>query len=201
MRRDTSAYARGGPRTSRPTLLRSLLQVSHLGRGVHGGSGHVVENAFEIFQAGGGDDDGIAAASDVFGDAQETAARVFFEREQERLAFDLDFVAAESVFDDGLFRTGMSTMAVSVTMAMAVSVRAPVRVAPVWRWTFVRYHTLFPISRFNFPLAFNFATSLRTSTLRGLSTPALVSADAKEAAVPHSPSQERNRAPAPDRPP
>src|SRR5687768_3939346 len=89
------------PRTE--NCRRALFQIAgHFGRGVGGGAGHFVEDALEIFQAGGRDDDGVAAAIDVFGDAQETAARIFLQSENESFAFDLDFVAAQGVFNDTL---------------------------------------------------------------------------------------------------
>ena len=70
-------------------FLRQLLRVvlhGYFVRRFH----HFFEELFEILQTGGRDDDGVAPTADVFGDAQEPAARIFLEREDEGLALDLN---------------------------------------------------------------------------------------------------------------
>src|SRR3977135_3874060 len=72
--------------------LRLEAFLLHLRRNLGGGLHHVVHKPFEILQAGGRDDDGVAAAADVFGDSQEAPARIFLQGKNERLALDLDLV-------------------------------------------------------------------------------------------------------------
>lgn len=55
----------------------------------------------ETFEAGGGDDDGVAASAHVLGHAQKPAARIFLERDEEQLALDLDLFGVERFFGDG----------------------------------------------------------------------------------------------------
>src|SRR5579859_870953 len=93
------------------SLLRLLRQLSR-------GLDHVVEELFEILQAGGGYDDGVTAAANVFRNAQKTATRVFLEGEQKGFAFDLNLVGFQSILVDR--RLGL-----------------PIRTPPIWRWPFV----------------------------------------------------------------
>lgn len=69
-----------------------------LQRGFRGGLGHLGEDVSELFQAGGRNDDGLVTSSDVFRNSQETASRIFFQGEQKRFAFYLDFFGFEGVF-------------------------------------------------------------------------------------------------------
>ena len=66
-------------------------------RRFHGSPDHFVNGPFEIFQPGGRDDDVITAAIDIFGDPKKTAAGIFFQCEDERFTFDLDFIRFECV--------------------------------------------------------------------------------------------------------
>lgn len=59
---------------------------------------HVVKNPFEFVQAGSGNNNVIATAVDVFGDAQKPSARIFLEREQKCFSLNLHFVAFECIF-------------------------------------------------------------------------------------------------------
>ncbi len=49
-----------------------------------------VEHAAKIFQAGGGNDNGVAAPIGIFRDAQKAATRVLAEIEDKILALDRD---------------------------------------------------------------------------------------------------------------
>ena len=82
---------------------------------------HFVHELSKFFEPGGGNDDGIATAADVFGDAQETPARVFFQREDEGFALDLDFLRFERVLLDGRFWRLAEPM--SLTLIGPASVR------------------------------------------------------------------------------
>jgi len=69
-----------------------------LGRVLGGCLDHLVEDFLELFKARGRDDNVVASPVDVFGDAQESSARILFERKQKRLALNLNLVALQSVF-------------------------------------------------------------------------------------------------------
>ena len=73
--------------------LRRAAFLRHFVRCFH----HFFEELFEILQTGGRDDDGVASSADVFGDAQEPAARIFLEREDERLALNLNLPGFQRV--------------------------------------------------------------------------------------------------------
>jgi hypothetical protein len=106
MRDEPSIFGAEFSRINNVTLMRAteLFQIGrHLGRSFRGGAGHFVEDAFEIFQTSCRDDDGVAPAINVFGDPEKTAARIFLQSENESLAFDLNFVAAQRVFNNALF--------------------------------------------------------------------------------------------------
>jgi hypothetical protein len=75
-------------RLRRNAFLRNFVRRFH----------HVFEELFEILQTGGRDDDGVAPPADVLGDAQEPAARIFLERENEGLALNLNLLALQGVF-------------------------------------------------------------------------------------------------------
>lgn len=84
---------------------RGLIVDRHFGRGLAGGADHFVNDAAKIFQAGGGNDDGVTAAIDVFGDAKKAAAGIFLQGEKESFSFDLYFVTAQGILDHrGLMR-------------------------------------------------------------------------------------------------
>lgn len=120
-------------------LSAGLFEVAHLRRCFHRSAGHVVDYASEVFEAGGGDDDGVAATVDVFGDAEEASAGVLLEGEDESFALDLDFVRAEGVFDYGWFGTlvAASSTAAAAVSAVALSMRSPRWAMAVRRWTFI----------------------------------------------------------------
>src|SRR5208282_1205714 len=74
-------------------LLRQLIRRLH----------HFVQKLFEILQAGGRDDDVVAATANVLGDAQEPSAWIFLERKDEGFAFNLHLPGFECVFVDRWF--------------------------------------------------------------------------------------------------
>ena len=53
---------------------------------------HVIEDSLELVEARGGNNDAVAVAADVLGDAQETAAGILLQAEEECLPLDLDGV-------------------------------------------------------------------------------------------------------------
>ena len=59
---------------------------------------HFFQQLFEIRQAGGGNDDGVAPSADILGDAQEPSARIFLEREDKGFALNLQLLGLERVF-------------------------------------------------------------------------------------------------------
>src|SRR6202142_2804058 len=105
-------WKKSGTHPGNACALRSLWR--QLGRRLH----HFIEQLFEIVQSGGRHNDGVPAAADVLGDAQEPAPGIFLEREDEGLAFNLNLFGFQSVLVDR--RLGL-----------------PKRAPPVWRWPFV----------------------------------------------------------------
>ena len=90
---------------SRAELVAGLFVDRHLGRRLAGGFNHFVYDAAEIFQTSRGDDDGVAATVDIFGDAEKAAPRVFFQSEEKSLSLDLHFITAQGILDHrGLVR-------------------------------------------------------------------------------------------------
>jgi hypothetical protein len=67
-------------------------------RSLGGGLDHIVEDFLKFFKARGRDDDVVAPSVNVFGDAEESSARILLERKQKRLALNLNLVALQSVF-------------------------------------------------------------------------------------------------------
>ena len=63
------------------------------------GFNHLIEQFLEFFQAGRGDDDGVASSADVFSDPQEASARIFLEGELEGFTLNLNFFRAERIFE------------------------------------------------------------------------------------------------------
>lgn len=55
----------------------------------------------EIFQSGSGDDNRIAAATDILGYAQKAAAGIFFQRKNEKLALNLNSIGLNGVLGCG----------------------------------------------------------------------------------------------------
>ena len=84
---------------------------------------HFVHEFFEIGQAGGGDDDGVAASAHVFGDAQKPSARIFLQGEDEKLSFNLDFGAFERVFLNKRFGLAKFGRAIAVAWIRLPTVR------------------------------------------------------------------------------
>lgn len=107
--------------------LRSL-RFLWFGRIFLGGFYHAFESGLEVLQTCRGHDDCIAAAIDVFGDSEETSARIFLQGEHKGLSFDLNFFRLESFLGDwGLWNRGGEGT------------------TPIRRWTFIRNHKL-PLS-------------------------------------------------------
>src|SRR5689334_21756181 len=53
---------------------------------------HRIQRLPELLKAWRGNDDGIPAATDILGDSQEPAARIFHQRKNEGLSFNLNLV-------------------------------------------------------------------------------------------------------------
>jgi hypothetical protein len=68
------------------------------------GFDHSIQHLQKIAEPGGRHDNGVAPRADVFRDAQQAAARIFFQGELEQFALDLDLSAFEGVFLDEWFR-------------------------------------------------------------------------------------------------
>src|SRR6266849_10753265 len=73
--------------SNRRSVFRALF-TGRLARQLH----HLINHPLEILQAGGRYDDVVAAAANVFRDAQKAPPRIFLEREHERLALNLYFL-------------------------------------------------------------------------------------------------------------
>jgi hypothetical protein len=73
---------------------------------------HVAQHLAKVIEAGRRDDDAVAAATHLLGDAQEAAARIFLERELEQLALDLHPLGADYGFVDG--RTALLELPVAI---------------------------------------------------------------------------------------
>ena len=73
---------------------------------------HILQKSLEVFQAGRGNNNCIAPSTDIFSDPQETSARIFLEREDERLALNLNSVGLQSFFINGRLWWSVRTMAV-----------------------------------------------------------------------------------------
>ena len=73
---------------------------------------HFFEQLAKILQTRGRNDDGVAPAANVFGDAQKTAAWIFLERENKRLALNLDCVRLERVLVGRRFGCAVGTVVV-----------------------------------------------------------------------------------------
>src|SRR6267142_2411427 len=104
-----------GSRRGAGRARRRNLQSQSLGglrrclrRGLH----HVVHELLEIFQPGGGNDNGIAPAADILRNPQKTAARIFFQGEHKSFPLDLDLVRLESLFINRWFGSSVRTAAV-----------------------------------------------------------------------------------------
>ena len=59
---------------------------------------HFIQKLLEIFQAWSRNDDCIAPATDIFRYAQEAAAWIFLQREDEHFPFNLDTISLQSLF-------------------------------------------------------------------------------------------------------
>src|ERR1051326_726030 len=68
-----------------------------LGGELRGSFYHFVQEFLEFSQPWRGNDDGIAPPIHVLGNAQKAAARVFFQREDKRFAFDLNLVGLQGI--------------------------------------------------------------------------------------------------------
>src|SRR5258708_22208691 len=86
---------------------------SRLRRSLGGDTYHVVQNFFEILQPRRGNDNCIAPAAHVLGNAQKPAARILFQGNDKGLALDLDFVRLERVFVHRRFRSPVRAAPVS----------------------------------------------------------------------------------------
>src|ERR1041385_6507752 len=148
IRKDGTARSRKASELERytaPELLAFslLLQIGrHLRRRFGRSARHLVEDSFKILESRRRNNNRVATPVDILGNAQKTAARIFLQSKNESLAFDLHLVGSQRVLDDTLFWTSPMTMPVS----MSVPVRVLMRTVAVGRWTFIRYHTLFPNS-------------------------------------------------------
>lgn len=58
---------------------------------------HLVQQPFEIFQPGGGNNDRVAFAANFFGDTQKPSARILLERQVKRLPFNLNLLGFKRV--------------------------------------------------------------------------------------------------------
>ena len=81
-----------------------------LNRDFRAGFHHCIDNLFEIFEAGGRNDNVIATTIDIFRDTEEATARIFLQRKYERLAFDLNFFRLERVLLDRRLRRHAGTI-------------------------------------------------------------------------------------------
>ena len=66
---------------------------------------HVLEDFSQFAKTRGGDDDGVAVASDLFRDAQEPAASILFEGADDPFALDLHLRGMEDLVPDAGFGT------------------------------------------------------------------------------------------------
>ena len=80
--------------------MNSDRRLLRFGGRFRGGLDHILQELLEILQARRRDDDRVAPSAHVFGDAEESAARVFLEREHKVFPFNLDFTALQGVFVD-----------------------------------------------------------------------------------------------------
>ena len=100
-------------------------RIADLSKHLHSGARRVIvtvptKEPLDATLVMGVNDHVVTPAVHVFSDAQETSSRIFFQCENERFAFDLDFFSLKRVLiDRRLGRTGA------------------VRTMPVRRWTFV----------------------------------------------------------------
>ena len=78
------------------TLFRFLSRRRRFRRRLY----HFIKQLLEIFQAGGRNDNRVTTSADIFSDAKEAAAHVFFQGEHKSFAFNLDLVRLESVLID-----------------------------------------------------------------------------------------------------
>ena len=101
-------------------LSRWLFRCRHFFRCL----GHFIDHAFEIVQAGDGNDHRVALGPRILCDAQKPAPRIFFERDGNQLALDLKLSGFDGVFLDKWPRW------LGITIAL-------IRTATVGRWTFV----------------------------------------------------------------
>ena len=75
-----------------------------LGRYFRRGLSHLIHKLLEILKPRCRNDDVIAPAADILGDAEETSARILLQGEDEGLPFDLDLGRLEGVLRNGRFR-------------------------------------------------------------------------------------------------
>jgi hypothetical protein len=91
-----------GPKSC-PALPPESIAGGFFRRRFGGGFHHFIQEFLEFLKSRGWDDDGVASATHVFGDSQETTAWIFLERKNKSFALNLHLLRLQGVFIDRRF--------------------------------------------------------------------------------------------------